>query len=129
VTSAAELFRQSTDEYAERGIDALAEIWDPHLVYEEDPLWPGTGTYHGRDAVVARFREYEEQIGRGESTIERIVERPDGVVVIFRYTGVTPGAGVPFEHLWAWVVQMRDGKATHIRAYVDPDEPLRVTEP
>lgn len=111
--------------YADRGVDGLAETWHEDIVYEEDPLFPGADTYRGRDAVRTRFREYEEQLGPSSVTIEEIAVRPRSAVVLWRHSGVTPGAGAPFEQRWAWVVRMRDGKAVHLRAYVDPDEALR----
>ena len=123
-----DLYSQGGKAYAERGLEGLAELWAEDIVYEEDPLWPGAGTYRGRDAVLARFREYEEQLGHGVGINEDIVERPTGVVVVWRHAGVTPGSGLPFEHRWAWLIQERDGKATHIRAYFDPDEALRAAE-
>jgi ketosteroid isomerase-like protein len=118
------LYEQGSKAYVERGLDGLAESWDEDIVYEEDPLWPGAGTYSGRDAVLQRFREYEEQLGHGAATTDEVLERPGGVVIIWRHSGVTRGSGVPFEHRWAWVVQERDGKASHIRAYFDPEEAL-----
>jgi ketosteroid isomerase-like protein len=114
--------------YAQRGVEGLAETFDDDVVYEEDPLWPGAATYHGKDAVVARFREYEEQLGRTTVRIERIAVLAEGAVVIFVNAGVTP-SGLPFEHRWAWLGEMRDGKAVRIRAYFDPDEALRAADP
>jgi ketosteroid isomerase-like protein len=122
------LYEQGSEAYAERGLEGLAESWDEDVVYEEDPLWPGAGTYRGREAVLARFKEYEEQLGRGAATTDEIVERPGGVVVVWRHAGVTPGSGVPFEHRWAWLVKARDGKAVHIRAYFDPEEARRAAD-
>ena len=122
------LYEQGSEAYAERGLEGLAESWDEDVVYEEDPLWPGAGTYRGREAVLARFKEYEEQLGRGAATTDEIVERRGGVVIVWRHAGVTPGSGVPFEHRWAWLVQAREGRAVHIRAYFDPEEALRAAE-
>jgi ketosteroid isomerase-like protein len=118
-------YAEGADAYAERGLDGLAETWHDEIVYEEDPVFPGAATHRGRAAVLARFREYEEQLGPSAVEIRDIVERPRGVVVIWQHSGVTPAAGVPFVHRWAWVVQARDGKAVHIRAYFDPDEAQR----
>jgi ketosteroid isomerase-like protein len=114
--------------YAERGVEGLAETWHEDVVYEEDPLFPGGGIHRGREAVMARFREYEEQLGHGDVTVEGVEERGDVRVVVWRHTGVTPVAGLPFEHRWAWVVRLRDGRAAHIRAYFDPEEALRAAE-
>jgi ketosteroid isomerase-like protein len=114
--------------YAERGVEGLAETWHDDVVYEEDPLFPGGGTHRGRAAALARFREYEEQLGHSDVAIESVDERGDLVVVVWRQSGVTPGAELPFEHRWAWLVRLRDGKAAHIRAYFDPEEALRAAE-
>lgn len=110
--------------YAERGVAGLAETWHPDVVYEEDPRWPGAATFRGREAVIARFREYEDELGAGAARTERVVEGSNGVVLIWTHSGVTPGAGVPFEHRWAWLIQEKDGLAVHIRAYFEPDEAL-----
>ena len=114
--------------YAERGLDGVAETWHPDVVYEEDPLWPGASTFRGRANVRERFREYEEQLGVGEVKVEALVERGGRWVMIWRHAGTTPGAGVAFEHRWAWVVELRDGLAGHIRAYFNPDEALEAAE-
>jgi ketosteroid isomerase-like protein len=111
--------------YAGRGVEGLAETWHDDVVYEDDPLFPGAATYRGREAALARFREYEEQLGPSTVVIESVDQRDDRVLVVWRHSGVTSGAELPFEHRWAWVVRLRDGKAAHIRAYVDPDEALR----
>lgn len=122
------LVTEGAGAYAERGVEGLAETWHDDVVYEEDPLFPGGGLHRGRDAVLARFREYEEQLGHSDVTIERVDERDDRVVVVWRQSGVTSGAELPFEHRWAWVVRLRDGKAVHIRAYFDPEEAVRAAE-
>ena len=122
------LAAEGSTAYAERGREGLAQTWHEDVVYEEDPLFPGSGTYRGRDAVLARFREYEEQLGPTTVSTERIVEGTSGAVVIWKNSGVTSSAGMPFEHRWAWLIQGRDGKVAHIRAYFDPDEALRAVE-
>jgi hypothetical protein len=30
--------------------------WHPEITYEEDPRWPGSGTYRGKDAVAESSR-------------------------------------------------------------------------
>jgi ketosteroid isomerase-like protein len=57
------LYAEGANAYAERGLDGLAETWHDEVVYEEDPVFPGAATHRGRAAVLARFRESEEQLG------------------------------------------------------------------
>lgn len=118
----AEFAAELAESYSRHGADGLADAFHADVVYEEDPRWPGAGTFEGQAAVLARFREYEQQLGAGRASSDRVELLPGGLVSIFRHAGMTTGAGVPFEHRWAWVIRMRDGKAAHIRAYVDPDE-------
>lgn len=119
------LYAGGVDAYIEGGLEGLAETWHEDVVYEEDPLFPGSGTYRGRAATLARFREYEEQLGPSTVSIEEILTSAHCGVVVWRHSGVTPASGVPFEQRWAWVVRERDGKAIHIRAYLDPDEAFK----
>jgi ketosteroid isomerase-like protein len=125
VSKVGELVTEGARAYAERGLDGLAETWHPDLVYEEDPLFPGADTYRGRDAVLARFREYEEQLGASEAVTERAATGPHGTAVVWSQSGTTAGTGIRFQHRWGWLVRERDGRAVYIRAYFDPDEALR----
>jgi ketosteroid isomerase-like protein len=67
---------------------------------------------------------YREILGSTELSVERIVDAGDDVVALVRVSGVSKGADVPFEHLWAYVCRLRDGKLAYQRAYWDPDEAL-----
>jgi ketosteroid isomerase-like protein len=125
----AALLEEGPRAYDEGGPDAVAATWHEDVVYEEDPRFPGGGIHRGRDAVLARFREYEEQLGHGDVTIESVDDRGDYVLLVWRHSGTTPGAALPFEHRWAWLVRLRDGKPVHIRAFFDPDEARREAEP
>lgn len=102
------------------------ENWDPEIVYEEAPAWPGAGTFRGREAILARFGEYIEALGVSEMEIERIEEAADGdrALVVFRAFGRS-ASGVPVERRWAYVFTFRDGKVVHWLAEMDPDRARR----
>jgi ketosteroid isomerase-like protein len=108
--------------------DFVRRWWHPDLVYEEDPRWPGAATYESRDAVRAAFEAYREVLGDAEVTVERIVEADDQVVALVRFVGSSPGAEVPWDHLWGYGCRIRDGKLIHLRAYWDPQEALEAAE-
>jgi ketosteroid isomerase-like protein len=104
--------------------EAAERWWDPEIEYVEDPRWPGSSTYRGLDEVIAAWNAYLEILGSTELSVERIVDAGDDVVALVRVSGVSKGADVPFDHLWAYVCRLRDGKLAYQRAYWDPDEAL-----
>ena len=57
-------------------------------------------------------------------SVEEVIDAGDEVVAVVRVSGTSKGADVPFEHLWAYVCRVRDGKLVYQRAYWDPDEAL-----
>ena len=49
------------------------------------------------------------------------------IVGLVRISGVSKGADLPFEHLWAYVCRVEDGQLVHQRAYWEPAEALSDT--
>jgi ketosteroid isomerase-like protein len=104
------------------------ELWAPDIVYVEDPSWPGAATFHGRDAVSARFREYGDALGEHTELEVEDVRAVGSVVlsiIVFRGRSAT---GVPWDHRWGYVTRMRDGRIAEWRAYHDPDEAQAAAE-
>jgi ketosteroid isomerase-like protein len=101
------------------------EGWHPDVVYEEAAEWPGAGTFHGREAVLARFAEYQEILGAGENEVVEIVEfEPGRVFLTFRYH-TESSAGMPVDHHWAYLFEVRDGLVVRWKAYLDADAARR----
>jgi ketosteroid isomerase-like protein len=100
------------------------ETWDPKIVYEEDPRWPGFATYRGVDEVIAAFEGYGEIMGRPKISVQRVVDAGDEQVVLVRFAGTSSETSLPWEHVWAYLCRVRNGKLTYLRAYWDPDEAL-----
>ena len=97
--------------------------WHDEITYEEDPRWPGAGTFQGKDAVAEVFEGYME-VFEGELTLERVVVAGDRVVALIRYALVSAAGDVPTDHVWGYVCGARDGKLIYLRAYWDPEEAL-----
>jgi ketosteroid isomerase-like protein len=110
-----------------KGFDERREFfercWHPEIVYDEDPRWPGAGTYSGRDAVIEAWEGYLDAFGEGELLIEDLIEAGERLVTMARWKLVSVGA-VPTDHVWAYVSTARDGKLVHLQAYWDPAEAL-----
>jgi ketosteroid isomerase-like protein len=123
-----ELVRGAFESFASDGLTRSAESYlAPDAEYVEDPVWPGASTYEGRDEVVACFRAYTEALGREEDwsiTVERVFEAGERLVPFVRFASAASASGVPHDHLWAYVVEVRDGRIAYLRAYYDPQEAL-----
>jgi ketosteroid isomerase-like protein len=98
--------------------------WHPEITYEEDPRWPGSGTYRGREAAAEAFEGYIDVFGAGEVTVEELVVAGTRLVALIRFRVVSVGGDVPLDHVWGYVCEARDGRLAYLRAYWDPDEAL-----
>ena len=102
-------------------LEAVAEMWSEDIVWENDPEWPGQTVYRGRAAVVRFLREeVAAVIELGDIEVESIQGSGDELVI--KLLARTRGADshvdigkVPIFH----VTQVRDGRVTRIRAYLD----------
>jgi ketosteroid isomerase-like protein len=74
--------------------------------------------------VIRAWHGYLEIFGSVEMKVEDLRDAGDEVVAIVRVSGVSKGGAVPFEHRWAYVCRVRDGRLAYQRAYWDPQEAL-----
>ena len=122
-----ELVRKAFGEAAAESLEAVAlTYWHPDVEYVEDPRWPGASRYKGRDAVLRCFQGYAEALGPGEQVdvmVERVFDAGERQVPLVRFHGRS-ASGIPHEHLWAYVVEVRDGQIAYFRAYYEPEEAL-----
>jgi ketosteroid isomerase-like protein len=103
----------------------LAERWfHPEVEYAEDPSWPGSTSYRGRDTVRETFEGYAELLG-ATLTVEEVREGSNGFFALVRYEGASTGADVPFDQLWGYHCRVRDGQLAYFRAYFDIDQARR----
>jgi ketosteroid isomerase-like protein len=111
-----------------RDLEETAQAyWHPDIEYVEDPRWPGASRYKGRDAVLGCFQAYTEALGRAEDftiTVERLFDAGERQVPFVRFQSRASTSGVPHEHLWGYVVEVRDGRIVYFRAYYEPHEAL-----
>src|ERR687897_739512 len=125
---AVEVVRNAFEGAGARGVQETAETyWHPDVEYVEDPRWPGTSRYKGRDAVLRRFQGYMEDLGREEDltvTVERVFDAGERQVPFVRVQRRASTSGVPLEHLWGYVVEVREGLLAYLRAYYEPWDAL-----
>src|SRR5262245_20851715 len=97
--------------------------WHSEIRYVEDPRWPGSGSYEGRQAVIEVFEAYTE-VFEGELRLEQTIEAGDQLVALVRYRLGSAGGDVPLDHVWGYVCEAREGRLSYLRAYWDPEEAL-----
>ena len=100
--------------------------WHPDIVYVEDARWPGAARYEGRDAVLGVFQSYLEALGPGEdggTTVEEVFDAGARQVAFVRFRGRST-SGVPHDHLWGYLIEVRDRQIVYSRAYYEPQEAL-----
>jgi ketosteroid isomerase-like protein len=125
--SNAEIAREAFEAIGRRRLDAALDFLDPEVEFEppEDAI-EHRGTFKGHKAVRERWNLLLEPFDEFEIEPDDFLEAPDGrVVVLFRVRGRGKASGAPVEMQLAHVVTLRDGKAVHLKAYLDPDEALR----
>jgi ketosteroid isomerase-like protein len=110
-----------------RTLEETAEAyWHPDIEYFEDPRWPGASKYRGRDSVLRCFQSYIETLGPAEAitvTLEQVVDAGERLVALVRFQGLSP-SGVPHEHLWAYLVEVRDGRIVRFQAFYEAQDAL-----
>jgi ketosteroid isomerase-like protein len=107
--------------------EAARSYWDAELEYVEDPRLPGASSYRGRDAVLRCWQAYLEVLGDEADiavTVEDVRDAGECQVPLIRFRGESSGGGIPFEHLWGYVVRLRDRRIVYVRAYYEPREAL-----
>jgi len=68
-----------------------------------------------------------EALGREEDlavSVERVFDAGEQQVPFVRVQSRASTSGVPHEHLWAYVVEVREERIVYFRAYYDPGEAL-----
>jgi ketosteroid isomerase-like protein len=123
-----EIVRQAFEGGAARTLQETARTyWDPDVEYVEDPRWPGASRYKGRDAVIRCFQGYLEALGNEEDmavTVERVFDAGDRQVAFVLVKSRASSSGVPHEHLWGYVVEVRARRIVYFRAYYEPTDAL-----
>ena len=97
-----------------------------HPDFEMELVRVGAGrpTTPGRAASVSSSATFSEswESFRFESTDIR--DLGDRVLVLGDVSGCGRGSGVEVDGQWAWIIEMRDGRAASLRGFLDQSEAL-----
>jgi ketosteroid isomerase-like protein len=108
----------------------LAELFTEDIEYQNSPEWPGQRVYHGADAVI-RFLQDEvaEIIALRPVEIVRtdVIETEILIELRARTQGAMSGLDLDDGALFH-VAQMRDGRVSRVRVYLDRQEARRAAQ-
>ena len=109
----------------ERGPDASLDLLDPEVEFYEDPTFPESEVFRGRDEVVGNFRKFTESFEHYRFEIEDLRDAGgDRVMAVLREKARGKTSGVEVERRSGWVFTFRDGKALRVEIYLDPGDAL-----
>ena len=99
-------------------VAASGPVFEMHLV----GVGGGPAYYEGASGIRQFFRDVAEswQSFRFEATDLR--DLGDRVLVLGDVSGCGRGSGVEVDDRWAWIIAIRDGRATSLRGFVDQRE-------
>ncbi len=121
-----EVVRRAVDAFNRRDADAIVEVATAD--FEWFPGLPGTveGTgYRGRDGIETYLMEIRNTWGEARIVGDEFRDLGSRVLVLGRAEGRGRGSGVPVEAPQGFIVELRGGKISRVRAYLDHGKALR----
>jgi ketosteroid isomerase-like protein len=120
-----EALKRGVDAANRRDIESFLETLDPEVEWHPGlaALLEGEATvYRGREEVREMFQDYFEAFADLRFEISEIRDLGDRILAVGEMRGRGTESGVEIESPWAYLIQVRNGKATHVRTYLDPKE-------
>jgi ketosteroid isomerase-like protein len=122
-----EAFKRGTDAANRRDIESFLEMldseveWHPGLV----ALLEGEATvYRGREEVREMLQDMFQAFAELRFEFSEIRDLGDRILALGEMRGRGTESGAEIGSPWAFLIQLRDGKATHVRVYLDSKEAL-----
>jgi len=119
-----EIMRAVYEAWAEGGVEAALPLVDEAIELRLPPGWPGVGPFRGHEGLRAAFRESRDVFADVRMRPERFIDLDGQILVLGKVLVRSKGAGVEIEvtlrHLWT----MREGKATMLQIYAEPQRAL-----
>jgi len=99
----------------------LADDWEWVLPNQ----FEGKSVWRGRQEYVEFLRAWTGEFEDFSIRFEQLIDAGDDrVVIIYRQRGTGKGSGVPVEWHGGLISELRDGRVTRTRSYLDPAEAL-----
>ena len=121
-----EIVRATYEAFYHKSREEMLEFLDPGIEWDESDL-PARrpGVYHGHEGIISLMEENATLWENICIAIDDIAEGDDRVIAFIRAKGRGRNTGVDVELASAQVWTIRDGKAVHVRLYLDREEALQ----
>jgi ketosteroid isomerase-like protein len=122
-----EAFKRGLEAGNRGDVETLLEVLDSEVEWHTalHALMAGAATvYRGHAGVRAMLRDMYEAFDEIQIEVSEIRDLGDRLVAIGRTRARGRESGAETESPIAWVVELKNGKATSLRAYLEPMEAL-----
>jgi ketosteroid isomerase-like protein len=123
-----EVVRRMAQAWNEGGWEGVADrdLLHPAVEYHDDRRWPEARSAVGVSALVARFVEVMDVMGKeAKVEVEELLDAGENsVVLICRFTGEARASGLHHDYRWGFVCRVADQQITYIQAYLEPESAL-----
>lgn len=99
-------------------------FWHDEIEWTEPSTSPNVGTFRGKRAVVGYLRDWTENLGPSEHTIEELLVAGDKTVSAVRLSVHGPTSGIGFDAPLYFVERVRAGRIDRVRVFYERDEAL-----
>ena len=122
-----EIVRRGFEAGNRRDVEALIEVLDPEVEWHSALLMALEGeaaVYRGHEGIREFFRDLDGLFDKLHAEYPEIRDLGDRVVGIGRISTRGKGSGAETESPIGTVIDLKNGKATQVRTYLDPKEAL-----
>jgi ketosteroid isomerase-like protein len=117
-----EVVHRYYDAWNAGGLEAVRDFWTDDFQWHDAPGMPDSAVYEGPDAVAEHFRELNETLGFMQVKVEAVAPGEDEVFVRLRVHIDAPLGGIGIDGPIYESVQVKRGKLSRIRLYLDESE-------
>jgi uncharacterized protein len=121
-----EVVRRGFEAFADGGLDAMAEFWDPDINWRAaEGAIDDVGEMHGRVAVRRYVQDWLDTFDDSSVVVEELRDvGDDRVLAIHRAKARAKLSGVEIDLRYAVVYTLRAGRVVRAREYLSVDEAL-----
>jgi ketosteroid isomerase-like protein len=105
--------------------EAIVAASDPSFELHLVAVGGGPAYCEGASGIHEFFRDVAESWESFRFEATELRDLGDRVLVLADVSGCGRGSGVEIDDRWAWIVEMRDGRATSLRGFLDQREALK----